>query len=81
MLDFAHIPEFWLGGALGLIAGMLITAALLFIMEAAESDRVQRQPLPPRSGTGRTWPEAQAPRTSANHRPRSARAELRSRPR
>lgn len=81
MLDFAHIPEFWLGGAMGLIAGMLVTAALFFIMESAENDRLERQQLPPRSGSARTWPEAHAPRTSANHRPRSARAELWSRPR
>lgn len=81
MLDFAHIPEFWLGGAMGLIAGMLVTAALFFIMESAENDRLERQQLPPRSGSARTWPEAHAPRTSANHRLRSARAELWSRPR
>src|SRR5690606_28842327 len=69
MLAFAHIPEFWLGGALGLIAGMLVTAALSFIMESAESERLERRQLPPTSGTARTWPEAHAPRTSANHRP------------
>lgn len=79
MIDFIHIPEFWLGGMAGLIAGMFLMAGLFFILEDAEHRRDARQPLPPRSGKGRTWPAANDP--APIERRRSARSELRSRPR
>ena len=80
MLDFAQVPEFWLGIAVGLVAGMVLLAALLFAMEAAEFIRHAGHQLPPRSGKGRTWPAANDP-TGPIERPRSARSEHRSRPR
>lgn len=79
MLDFAHVPEFWLGGLLGLMAGMILMAGLFFALESAEFRKQAQQQLPPRSGKGYAWPAANdgiGPITA-----RTARSELRSRPR
>ncbi|NLC60243.1 MAG: hypothetical protein GX761_03035 [Gammaproteobacteria bacterium] len=80
MLDFIHVPEFWLGGMVGLIAGMFLMAALFFLLEDAEHRRDASRQLPPRSGKGYRWPAANDP-TGPIERSRSARSELRSRPR
>lgn len=80
MLDFAQIPEFWLGGLFGVMAGMILMAVLFFVLEDTENRRQAGRQLPPRSGKGRTWPAANDP-TRPIERRRSARSELRSRPR
>lgn len=80
MLGFAQVPEFWLGAMIGLIAGMVLMAALFFILEDAEHRREATRPLPPRSGKALTWPAANDPVGRIEH-PRTARSELRSRPR
>lgn len=80
MLDFAQVPEFWLGGMIGLIVGMALMAAMFFLLKDAEHRREARRQLPPRSGKGYTWPAANDA-TGPVERPRTARSELRSRPR
>lgn len=80
MLAFAQIPEFWLGGLFGLMAGMILMAVLFFVMEDAENRSQASHQLPPRSGKGRTWPAANDP-TGPIERKCSARSEFRSRAR
>ncbi|MEN1942680.1 hypothetical protein WCE55_02310 [Luteimonas sp. MJ293] len=80
MIDFAYVPEFWLGSALGLPLGMVLMAGLLFALDASEFRRLDKQALPPRSGKGYRWPEAGDGIVTID-RPRSRRSELRSRPR
>ena len=80
MLDFTHTPEFWLGGLIGLIAGMVLMAGMFFILEDAEYRRDVSRQLPPRSGKGLAWPAANDS-TGPIERRRSARSDMRSRPR